>query len=72
MRIHIGHGCYPEMWIPTDLVSSNIKKGFSGHRIATDDDVMNAVDHFLRAKNGTFLHRRDPSVHDRWTKGLNM
>ena len=34
---------------------------------ARDDDVMNAVDHFLRDKNGTFYTEGIRLFHDRWT-----
>ena len=37
-----------------------IKKELGGHHFARDDDVMNALDHFLRDQNGASIqkHRR--------------
>ena len=38
------------------------------HHFARDDDVLNAVDHFLMDQNGTFYHL----LHDQWTKCINV
>ena len=41
--------------VPSDYyLSPKMKKELGGHHFATYDDVMNAVDHFLRDKNGAF------------------
>ena len=42
-----------------------MKKELIGHNFATYDDVMNAVDHFLRDQHGLLLH-------DHWTKCVNI
>ena len=49
-----------------------MKKELGGHHFATDYDVMNAVDHFLRALNGTFYTEGIHLLHDRWTKCVNV
>ena len=45
-----------------------MKKDLSGYHFAKDDDVMNAVDLFLREHNDTFYTEGIPLLHDRWTK----
>ena len=42
-----------------------------GHNF-TRDDVMYAVDHFLKDQNGTFYTERICLLHDRWTKCVNV
>ena len=37
-----------------------------------DDDVMNAVDNFLRDQNGVFYTEGIRLIHDRWTKCVNV
>ena len=41
-----------------------MKKEIGGHPFARDDDVMNAVDHFLRDQN--------VASSDRWTRCVNV
>ena len=48
-----------------------MKKELGGHPFARYDDVMNAVDHFLRAQNGTVYTEGIRLLHDRWTKCVN-
>ena len=38
-----------------------------GHHVARDDEIMNAVDHFLRDQNGAFYTEGIRLLHDRWT-----
>ena len=40
--------------------------------ILPDDDIMNAVDHFLRDQNGTFYTEEIRLLHDRRTKCVNI
>ena len=49
-----------------------MKQQLSGHQFARDDDVMNAVDHFLRDQNGAFYTEGIRLLHDRWTKCVNI
>ena len=77
-HVHSGYGCYLEMWIPTcpELAPSDyyffpkMKKELGGHHFARDDDVMNAVDQFLRDQNGVPEGIR--LLHDHWTKCVNV
>ena len=43
-----------------------MKKVLDGHHFASDDDVLNAIDHFLRYTKGIRL------LHDRWTKRVTV
>ena len=38
----------------------------------SDDDVMNAVDHFLRAKGGTFYTKEIHLLYDHWLNNLGV
>ena len=49
-----------------------MNKELGGHHFATDDDVMNAVDHFLRDQNGAFSTEGIALLHDCWTKCVNV
>ena len=49
-----------------------MKKELGGHHFATDDDVMNAGDHFLRDQNGTFYNEGIHLLHDLWTMCVNV
>ena len=49
-----------------------MKKELSGHHFGRDDDVMNAVDHFLRDENGAFYTEGIRLLQDRWTKCVNV
>ena len=78
--VHSGHGCYPEMWIPTGRRFGSFwllplpvnENGPRCHHFARYDDVMNAVDHFLRDQNGAFYTEGIRLLHDRWTKCVNI
>ena len=50
----------------------NMNKELGGHHFATDDDVMNAGDHFLRDQNGAFSTEGIALLHDCWTKCVNV
>ncbi|XP_041355524.1 beta-hexosaminidase-like [Gigantopelta aegis] len=51
----------------------NMKKELGGNHFATDDDdVMNAVDHFLGAQNGAFYTEGIRLLHDRCIKIKNQ
>ena len=43
-----------------------------GHHFDRDDDVMNAVVHFLRDQNGAIYTEEILLLHDRWTKCVNV
>ena len=45
-----------------------IKEELRCHHFARDDNVMNAVDHFLRDQNGAFYAEGIRLLHDHWTK----
>ena len=49
-----------------------MKNELGGHYFATDNDVMNAVDHFLRAQNGAFYTEGIRLIHDRLTMCVNV
>ena len=49
-----------------------MKKEISGHHFARNNDIMNAVYHFLRDKNGAFYAEGIRLLHDRWTKCVNV
>ena len=49
-----------------------MKKELGGHHFATDDDVMNAVDHFLSDQNDAVYTEGIRLLHDRWTKCVNV
>ena len=51
---------------------SKMKKQLGSHHFARDDDVMNAVDHFLMYQNGAFYVEGILLLHDRWTKCVNV
>ena len=54
--------CSPDL-APSDYyLFLEVKKELGCHHFARDDDVMNAMDHFLSDQNGVFLCRRDPSA----------
>ena len=53
-------------------VFPKMKKKISCHHFVRDDDVMNAVDHFLRAQNGAFYTEGIRLLHDSWTKCVNV
>ena len=44
-----------------------IKQELAVHHFASDDDVMNAVDHFLMDQNYAFYSEGTHLLHDRWT-----
>ena len=48
------------------------KKELGGHHFTRDDDVMNAVNHFLRNQNGAFYTEGIHLLHDGWTKCVNV
>ena len=60
--------------VPSDYyIFPKIKKELRGYYFARDDDVMNAVDHFLRDQNGTFYTEGILRLlHYRWTKCVNV
>ena len=61
------------IYAPSDYyLFLKIKKELGGHHFVTDDDVMNVVDHFLRAQNGAFYAEAILLLHDRWTKCVNV
>ena len=47
-----------------------MKKELGDHHFARDDDVMNAVNHFLRDQNDAT--EGNCLLHDRWTKCVNV
>ena len=55
-----GFKCVEDILYSPDLVLSDsylfptMNQELGGHNFARDDDVMNAVDHFLRDQNGAF------------------
>ena len=70
-----GHGCHPDMWIPTPsdyYLFPKIKKELGGHHFARDDDVTKAMDHVLMDQNGAFYTEGIRLLHDRWTKCVNV
>ena len=67
------HPPYSPDLAPSDYyLFPKIKKELGGHYFATDDDVMNAADNFLRALNGAFYTEGACLLHDRWTKCVNV
>ena len=49
-----------------------MKNELGGHHFTRDDDVMNAVYHFLRDQNGAFYTEGIRLLHDHWTKCVNV
>ena len=49
-----------------------MNKELCGHHFAVDDDIMNAVDHFLRDQNGTSYTQGNRLLHAHWTKCVNV
>ena len=49
-----------------------VKKELGSRHFATDDDITNAVDHFLRYQNGAFYTEGIRLLHDRWAKCVNL
>ena len=49
-----------------------MKNELGGRNFARDDDVVNAVDHFLRVQNGAFYTKEIRLLQDRWTKYVNV
>ena len=61
------------IWLPlTTTIYPKMKKEFGGYHFATDDDVMNAVYHFLKDQNGAFYTEGIRLLHDRWAKCVNV
>ena len=57
-----------QIWLPLTTTSSckrKQKEELGVHHFARDDDVMNAVDHFLRDQNGAFYTEEIRLLHDR-------
>ena len=49
-----------------------MKKELGGHNFSRDDDVMNAVDQFLRDQVGAFYTEEIRLLSDCWTKCVNV
>ena len=49
-----------------------MKKKLGDHHFTTDDDVMNAVDHYLRPKMALFYIEGIRLLYDHWTKCVNV
>ena len=64
--------CSPDLAPSDSYLFPKIKKELGGHHFARDDDVMNAVDHFLRDKNGAFYTEGIHLLHYCWTKCVNV
>ena len=61
------------LWFnPLYYLFPKMKKVLRGHNFARSDDVMNAVDHFLRDQNGAFYTEGIRLLHDCWTKCVNV
>ena len=61
---------YPILLIWLSL--TKIKKELGGLNFGRGDDVMNAVDHFMKDQNGTFYTEGINLLHDRWTRCVNI
>ena len=58
---------------PSDYyLFSKMKKDLGSHHFAIYDDLMNAVDHFLRDQNGATYAEEIRLLHDCWTKCVNV
>ena len=69
----VKHPPYSPDLAPSDYyLFPKMKKEHGGHHFATDDDLMNAMDHFLRDHNGAFYTEGIHLLHDRWTKCVNV
>ena len=49
-----------------------MKKELGGHHFARDDDVKNAIDHFLRDQNDTIYKEGIYLLHECWIKYVNV
>ena len=49
-----------------------MKKELSGCHFRTDDDVIQAVNHFLDTQDADFYKDGIRMLHDRWTKCVNL
>ena len=68
----VEHPPYSPDLAPSDCyLFPNIKKELDGNHFARDDDVINAVNHFLRDQNGAIYTEGIRLLHDRWTKCVN-
>ena len=69
----IEHPPYSPDLAPSDYyLFLKMKKELSGHHFRTDDDVIQAVNHFLDTQDADFYKDGIRMLHDRWTKCVNL
>ena len=59
--------CSPNLAPSDHYLFQKMKKELGGHNVARDDDVMNAMNYFLRDQDGTFYTEVIRLLQDRWT-----
>ena len=60
------------IWLHVYYLFPKMKMELGGHHFGKDDEVLNAVNHFLRDQNGAFYTVGIRLLYDRWIKCVNV